>query len=99
MDILPVPGQTLIGSETIIGRFGGASIDLFDRDEVETAETVADETSEDEPVEAELVIDEDDELTLEALSGEDETAEKEDEDVSEMFARLKKEARKIQDDE
>ncbi|MEL6666669.1 MAG: phosphatidylserine decarboxylase [Pseudomonadota bacterium] len=99
MDVLPVPGQTLIGSETIIGRFGGASSDLFERDEAEKTEPAAQEDSSGEPVEAELVIDEEDELTLEALSGDDETAEKEDEDVSEMFARLKKEARKIQDDE
>lgn len=99
MDVLPVPGQTLIGSETIIGRFGGASSDLFDQDEAEKSEPIVEEDTVDEPIEAELVIDEDDELTLEALSGEDETAEKEDEDVSEMFARLKKEARKIQDDE
>lgn len=99
MDVLPVPGQTLIGSETIIGRFGGASSDLFDQDEADKSEPIVEEDPVEEPVEAELVIDEDDELTLEALSGEDETAEKEDEDVSEMFARLKKEARKIQDDE
>lgn len=99
MDVLPVPGQTLIGSETLIGRFGGASSDLFDQDEAEKSEPIVEEDTVDEPIEAELVIDEDDELTLEALSGEDETAEKEDEDVSEMFARLKKEARKIQDDE
>lgn len=99
MAVLPVPGQTLIGSETVIGRFGGANSDLFDHDEVEKPEPMPEEDPADEPVEAELVIDEDDELTLEALSGEDESAEKEDEDVSEMFARLKKEARKIQDDE
>ena len=99
MDVLPVPGQTLIGSETIIGRFGGASADLFGQNEVEKAEPKIEEDTADEPVEAELVINEEDELTLEALSGEDDAAEKEDEDVSEMFARLKKEARKIQDDE
>ena len=99
MDVLPVPGQTLIGSETIIGRFGGASSDLFERDEVEKTEPGADEDTSDEPLEAELVIDEDDELTLEALSREEDAVDKEDEDVSEMFARLKKEARKIQDDE
>lgn len=99
MDVLPVPGQTLIGSETIIGRFGGSSVSLFDEDEVEQAEQNVEEDDAEEPVKAELVIDEEDELTLEALSGEDDPAEKEDEDVSEMFARLKKEARKIQDDE
>ena len=41
---------------------------------------------------------EEDELTLEELAGSDDTtAEDEDEDVSEMFARLRKEAKKIQD--
>jgi phosphatidylserine decarboxylase len=99
MEVLPVPGQTLIGSETIIGRFGGVSTDLFGREETEKTDSTDEEESADEPVEAELVMDEDDELTLEALSGEDEADEKEDEDVSEMFARLKKEARKIQDDQ
>ena len=99
MDVLPVPGQTLIGSETIIGRFGGSTVSLFDEDEVEQAGQNIEEDDAEAPVEAELVIDEEDELTLEALSGEDDPAEKEDEDVSEMFARLKKEARKIQDDE
>lgn len=99
MEVLPVPGQTLIGSETIIGRFGGVSTDLFGREEAEKADSPDEEESADAPVEAELVMDEDDELTLEALSGEDEADEKEDEDVSEMFARLKKEARKIQDDQ
>ncbi|MEL6693012.1 MAG: hypothetical protein AAFQ12_08235, partial [Pseudomonadota bacterium] len=73
--------------------------DLFDQDDAGSSEPAVEEEVEDEPVEAELVIDEDDELTLEALSGDDDTAEKEDEDVSEMFARLKKEARKIQDDD
>lgn len=99
MHVLPVPGQTLIGSETIIGRFGGASSDQVDRGEAEKTEPTIEEDLAEDPVEAELVMDEDDELTLEALSGEDETLDKEDEDVSEMFARLKKEARKIQDDD
>ncbi|GAB5455281.1 MAG: hypothetical protein Hens2KO_15100 [Henriciella sp.] len=99
MQVRPVPGQTLIGSETIIGRFGGASSDQVDRGEAEKTEPTIDEDLAEDPIEAELVMDEDDELTLEALSGEDETADKEDEDVSEMFARLKKEARKIQDDD
>lgn len=97
--VLPVPGQTLIGSETIIGRFGGTSSDQVDRGEAEKIEPTIDEDLAEDPVEAELVMDEDDELTLEALSGEDEPVDKEDEDVSEMFARLKKEARKIQDDD
>ena len=98
VEVLPRAGQTLIGAETIIGRFGGAASDLF---ESETPEPVAEpepEEAEDEPVEAELVIDEEDELTLEELSGSDEKpAEDEDEDVSEMFARLRQEAKKIQD--
>lgn len=99
MNVLPVPGQTLIGSETIIGRFGGAPSDTVEPDVAEEPETSNEEDAVDEPVEAEIVMDEEDELTLEALSGEDDPADKEDEDVSEMFARLKKEARKVQDDE
>lgn len=98
VEVLPRAGQTMIGAETIIGRFGGAASDLF---ESETPEPVAEpepKEAEDEPVEAELVIDEEDELTLEELSGSDEKpAEDEDEDVSEMFARLRQEAKKIQD--
>lgn len=97
--VLPVPGQTLIGSETIIGSFEGASAERVKPEtKVEEPEPVEEDDAED-PVEAEPVIDEDDELTLEALSGEEETAEKQDEDVTKMFARLRKEARKIQDDE
>ena len=99
MSVMPVSGQTLIGSETIIGRFGDAASDVFERDEPEKADAPEDEIPDDAPVEAELVIDEDDELTLEALSGDDADTPQEDEDVSEMFARLKKEARKIQDDD
>ena len=100
IEILPVPGQTVIGSETILGRFGSAGADVFETDAPEAAKPEP-EPAEKEPVdEPEVVIDEDDELSLDALAGEgeDATAEKEDEDVSEMFARLRKEARKIQDD-
>jgi len=95
VNVLPVPGQTLIGSETILGRFGG--------DAAQTARPEVDEVSSDPepdaPVEAEPVLDEDAELTLEALEGEPEAGKDEDEDVSEMFARLRKEAKKIQDDD
>ncbi|MCB4379850.1 hypothetical protein FZX02_05140 [Synechococcus sp. MU1644] len=101
VDVLPRPGQTLICAETVIGRFGSATADLFDReDDVETPAPVDEDAAEDEPIEAELVIDEDDELTLEELAGEDTVSEDdEEEDVSDMFARLRKEAKKIQDDE
>lgn len=101
VEIAPVVGQTLIGSETVLGRFGAASADMFER----PAETKADPQDdpvpepEPEPEEAELVIDEEAEDSLEALAGETTEPEKEDEDVSEMFARLRKEARKMQDDE
>lgn len=100
VDVLPLAGQTLIGAETIIGRFDGAV--ASEQTERDQTETVADPVSEpDAPVEAELVIDEEDELTLEELAGEEtsDTSEEDDEDVSEMFARLRKEAKKIQDDE
>jgi len=100
VEVLPRPGQTLICAETVIGRFGGASPDLFDReDEDEIPAPQVEEPEDAEPVEAELVIDEEDELTLEELAGEDSKTEAdEDEDVSEMFARLRKEAKKMQDE-
>lgn len=100
VEVVPQPGQTLIGSETILGRFGGPGADLFERDE-ETVTPQPDVAEpDDEPVEAELVIDEEDELTLEELAGAEETpAEADEEDISEMFARLRKEAKKAQDDD
>lgn len=102
VEVLPRPGQTLICAETVIGRFGSAAADLFERDDerTEPAPEPKDETPAPEPVEAELVIEEEDELTLEQLAGaEAKSDSEEDEDVSEMFARLRKEAKKIQDDE
>ncbi|MEL7113008.1 MAG: hypothetical protein AAGK93_08740, partial [Pseudomonadota bacterium] len=105
IEVAPVVGQTLIGSETVLGRFGGAGTDVFERP-IETKADVQDDPvpapdPEPEPEEAELVIDEEAEDSLEALAGETPEAEREDEDedVSEMFARLRKEARKMQDDE
>lgn len=107
VDVIPVPGQTLIGSETVLGHFGAAGADLFEREIPTKAEAPVEETPEPEVEEGELVIDEEDELTLEALSGDDEAEApsrkdavdpEDDEDVSEMFARLRKEARKSQDD-
>ncbi|MEM7460441.1 MAG: phosphatidylserine decarboxylase [Pseudomonadota bacterium] len=98
--VLPTPGQTLIASETILGRFDEAAA-------VAPTPVVAEpepEEVEPEPeIEADPVIDEEDELTLEALTGEEASDPKagddEDEDVSEMFARLRKEAQKMQDDD
>ena len=97
VDIIPMPGQTLIGSETVLGRFGESGV--VERKDETPEETPAPEskTPEPEEVEGELVIDEEDELTLDALTADDEEAAPEDEDVSEMFARLRKEAKKIQD--
>jgi len=99
--VIPRPGQTLVCAETVIGRFGGAAADLFERDdEVEVPAVAETEVAEDEPVEAELVIDEEDELTLEELAGENSSSDDdEEEDVSEMFARLRNEAKKIQDED
>lgn len=108
ISVLPLPGQTLVGSETILGRFGDAA-DVASppssvEREPEPEETAPEaETEPEADAEPEAVIDEEDELTLEALSGEDEakpnTNEDDDEDVSEMFARLRKEAQKMQDDD
>ena len=98
VDVIPQPGQTLICAETVIGRFGSAAADLFEQDDDVADPEEPEPAIEDEPVEAELVIDEEDELTLEELAGEtSETEAAEDEDVSEMFARLRKEAQKMQD--
>ena len=97
VDIIPLAGQTLIGSETVLGRFGDAG--AVERKDETPEETPAPEpkASEPEEVEGELVIDEEDELTLDALTEDDAEAATEDGDVSEMFARLRKEAKKIQD--
>jgi len=93
--VLPMPGQTLIGSETILGQFGAPPVAVT---KPATVEAIP-EPVEDEPVDGEPVIDEEAELTLEALEGEPEATKEDDEDVSEMFARLRKEAKKIQDDD
>ena len=93
--VLPTPGQTLIGSETILGRFGGETAHTVKPDVAEASP----EPEEEAPIEGEPVIDEADELTLEALDGAPEATKEEDEDVSEMFARLRKEAKKMQDDD
>ncbi|MEM7329895.1 MAG: phosphatidylserine decarboxylase [Pseudomonadota bacterium] len=106
--VLPMPGQTLIGSETILARFGDTESRVPAPAAVETApdlepEPDAEPDNEAPPADADPIIDEEDELTLEALDGGDETdasaSEDEDEDVSEMFARLRKEAQKMQDDD
>lgn len=101
VEVLPLPGQTLIGAETVLGRFDGAIAETSTSDVDETQHDPEPEDEAEAPVEAELVIDEEDELTLEELAGEDEkaSAEEDDEDVSEMFARLRKEAKKMQDDD
>ena len=92
--VLPTPGQTLIGSETILGRFGGDAVRTAKPDVVEASG----DPEPDAPIEAEPVLDDEAELTLEALEGEPEATKAEDEDVSEMFARLRNEAKKMQDD-
>lgn len=104
IDILPMPGQTLIGSETILGRFTDAVAAAPIPSDAVVEPEPEDPASEIEPA-PEPVIDEDDELTLEALKGDDESEsvasseDEDDEDISEMFARLRKEAQKLQDDD
>lgn len=97
IDIVPSPGQTLIGSETVLGQFGGFATKTTEPEAASETPPPADPEPEAEPVEGELVIEDEDELTLEALTGDPETPKAEEEDVSEMFARLRKEAQKIQD--
>lgn len=112
VEVLPRAGQTLIGAETIIGRFGSAAaqkaepvasepvVEPEDDPEPEPKAEPDTKDTPEEPVEPEVVIDEEDELTLEELAGSDDSGESEDEeDVSEMFARLRKEAKKIQDED
>ena len=128
VDVLPLPGQTLIGAETVIGRFDGTGAGTVHTETAEPepgqtligaetvigrvdgtgAGTVHTETAEPEPepapdpepeTEPEITINEEDELTLEELAGDEPTEPEDEEDVSEMFARLRKEAKKIQDED
>jgi phosphatidylserine decarboxylase len=117
VEVAPLVGQTLIGSETVLGRFGGVAADLFERERepepvVEPVPVAVGATVEATPAEQGSVSvsprdvkaeDADDALTLEkiagAVSSAEVMAEDEEEDVSEMFARLRKEARKTYDDE
>ena len=98
--ILPVPGQTLIGSETILGRFDNAVMAQPIPAQTESEPEPVEDEPEPEP-KTEPVIDEEDELTLEALQGEDDAkatpSDEDEEDISEMFARLRQEAQKMQD--
>lgn len=100
IEIVPTPGQTLTGSETVLGRFTSKESAREPLASSEMTDLPVEEEEVDAPVEAELVIDEEAELTLEALTSEDPPAEADDadeDDVSEMFARLRKEAQKNQD--
>lgn len=104
VDILPAVGQTLIGSETILGRFGGMAADLFDHEAETQASTQTNAPTPDyvsEPVDADEVEEAEDALTLEKIAGAVSSAEvpsdDEEEDVSQMFERLRKEARKTYD--
>ena len=97
VDVLPLPGQTLIGAETVIGRFDGTGAGTV---HTETAEPEPEPAPDPEPeTEPEITINEEDELTLEELAGDEPTEPEDEEDVSEMFARLRKEAKKIQDED
>lgn len=100
------PGQTLIGGETVIAEFdGGGMVHAPITSEAEELDVEASSVAEE--VTAELVEDDEDapieDLTLEAVAETTELSEAEvrdeDEDVKEMFARLRKEASKVQDDD
>jgi phosphatidylserine decarboxylase len=106
VDIMPAVGQTLIGSETVLGRFGGLAEHLFDWDVEEAAPPMAANPVQAAPVQETVVEtieaptpnDAEDALTLEKIAGAVSSAnvadEGEEEDVSQMFERLRKEARK-----
>ncbi len=86
--IVIAPGQTLIGSETILARFdaGEPEISVPDPDPISETEN----SVEPEPMAVSPTSDED--LSLETTGDADD-----EENVSEMFARLRKEARKASD--
>lgn len=104
------PGQTLIGAETIVASFDGAPAQSTAPVMMpETVEPDPDFSPEPKPVseiegvsetvtenKTETEVDED--LTLEKVAGKGTDAADDDEDVSEMLARLRAEARKEYDD-
>ncbi len=115
--VAPVVGQTLIGSETVLARFGGDLVDLTepetfaeDMPEPEVFEPEVPKAELPELDEPEIEPETEDALTLEKIAGAvssgeseaddvDVSDDDEEEDVSEMFARLRKEARKTYDDD
>jgi len=103
VEITLQPGQTLVGSETLLGRFGGDGAQMFKPSRSETdAQTAAKAIAEPTDREAaqSTTAEREGDLTLEKLAEETSpTAAEpaEEEDVTEMFARLRKEARKTYD--
>ncbi len=101
-------GQTVIGAETILARFTGGVHDIFEPHEApEKAEPESEPVEKDimpDPVEESLedtdsVSDEPAEVEdTETVSTEDDFDPEDEEDVSEMFARLRKEAQKVRDE-
>lgn len=100
-----LPGQTLIGAETMIAGFGGTS--AKPAEPVITPETIVSEPKPEpepeiepveEPTDAEIEPVEDEDLTLEKVAKDSDENADDDEDVSEMLARLRTEARKDYDD-
>ena len=101
-----IPGQTLIGSETVLGTFGEIAHPA--RSEPESATQSSTMANADvEPDVDESSPEEDEESdALDALAGEeaadvddDNTDKTHSDDVTEMFARLRKEARRVQDED
>lgn len=98
-----VPGQTLIGAETVIATFGDGGVSTtMDETPVQEAVTPVpdyiDEVFADEPTEG-LRDNEPESIPAEEVASRDETVTKgaEDEDVADMFERLRAEARKAYD--
>ncbi len=101
--ITVITGQTLIGAETVIARFDGTET-VFTAPAPEAISAPAPETATAEP-EAEDEKDDTDPVSLEDIASEKPkktrpvAKEADDEDVTEMFERLRKEARKNLEDE
>ena len=97
--LVMAPGQTLIGAETVLAHFDGGMGEIFESDVSQQSVTAPKPMSEDEG-DADIQPEDtaEDALTLEKIAGAVSAADPdEEEDVTEMFARLRKEARKAYD--
>lgn len=97
--VVVTPGQTLIGAETVIATFGEGAVAVTTPSEV-AAETVVPEQEPADETRDETDPDTDDTIEVPAEPADEPVSSgDDDEDVTQMFERLRKEARKAYDDE